>query len=168
MASAPRSKMATVRLAEDSSKDSLPQPGRYRHFKGDEYEVVNVARHSETEDWLVVYYQVDDPERLWVRPAPMFLETVKLHGCVHRRFELTERQAFTLRRLRLLGQALRDLVGGAPRGRGRNHRLRRPGFPLHTRRAGGIQLTNNASYAREAHRRLRDQHSSEHPALVSP
>lgn len=82
--------MTRMQLAEDSIQDSLPEPGRYRHFKGDEYKVVSVARHSETEDWLVVYYQVDEPERLWVRPAPMFLDTVNLHGCVRRRFELTE------------------------------------------------------------------------------
>jgi hypothetical protein len=90
MASAPSDKITDVPLVEESIQGSLPPPGRYRHFKGDEYEVVNVARHSETDDWLVVYFRVDDPERLWVRPVPMFLETVNLHGCVQRRFEPTE------------------------------------------------------------------------------
>lgn len=90
MASAHSGKITDVPLVEESIQGSLPQPGRYRHFKGGEYEVVNVARHSETEDWLVVYYRIDDPERLWVRPVPMFLETVNLHGCVQRRFEPAE------------------------------------------------------------------------------
>jgi hypothetical protein len=55
---------------------SLPAPGRYRHFKGAEYEVLGVARHSETEEWLVVYRPVASPDDLWVRPVAMWNETV--------------------------------------------------------------------------------------------
>jgi hypothetical protein len=55
----------------------VPAPGRYRHFKGNEYEVLSLARHSETLDWLVVYRRVNDPESIWVRPIEMFLETVE-------------------------------------------------------------------------------------------
>lgn len=53
-----------------------PQPGLYRHYKGSEYEVVGCARHSETEEWLVVYRPCYGERELWVRPLSMFIETV--------------------------------------------------------------------------------------------
>src|SRR5580692_923468 len=56
------------------------QPGRYRHFKGNEYTVVGTARHSETLEELVVYRQEYGDHGLWVRPKPMFSETVKIDG----------------------------------------------------------------------------------------
>ena len=56
-----------------------PVPGRYRHFKGGEYELVGVARHSETDERLVVYRPLYDDSGLWVRPASMFLETVTVN-----------------------------------------------------------------------------------------
>ena len=48
------------------------QPGRYRHFKGNEYEVIAVARHSETMEELVVYKSLKDGE-VWARPKAMFV-----------------------------------------------------------------------------------------------
>ena len=56
------------------------QPGRYRHYKGKEYTVLGVARHSETQEELVVYRQEYGDHGLWVRPKQMFLETVKVDG----------------------------------------------------------------------------------------
>ena len=56
------------------------QPGRYRHFKGGEYEVIGVARHSETMEELVVYRALYGERGLWVRPAGMWLETVERDG----------------------------------------------------------------------------------------
>jgi hypothetical protein len=56
------------------------QPGRYRHYKGNVYEVIDVARHSETEEQLVVYRCLRDGNSLWVRPLEMFLETVDVAG----------------------------------------------------------------------------------------
>lgn len=56
------------------------QPGRYRHYKGNLYEVIGVARNSETEEPLVVYRCLSDGNSLWVRPLLMFLETVKVAG----------------------------------------------------------------------------------------
>jgi len=44
----------------------------YRHFKGGEYELLSVARHSETEELLAVYRSVEDRETIWVRPLEMF------------------------------------------------------------------------------------------------
>ncbi len=51
-------------------------PGVYRHFKGNEYEVIGVARHSETEEQMVVYRALYGERGLWVRPYQMFCEKV--------------------------------------------------------------------------------------------
>ena len=52
------------------------KPGRYRHFKGNEYQVLYNARHSETMEELVVYKALYGEGGIWVRPAAMFCETV--------------------------------------------------------------------------------------------
>ncbi|MEM6583501.1 MAG: DUF1653 domain-containing protein [Pseudomonadota bacterium] len=62
--------------------------GRYRHFKGGEYEVHGVARHSETDELLVVYTPLYGEGGLWVRPLTMFIETVQHEGQERLRFEL--------------------------------------------------------------------------------
>jgi Protein of unknown function (DUF1653) len=72
-----------------ASSGTLPKPGLYRHFKGGEYEVQQVARHSETEEWLVVYCAVDDPATIWVRPLEMFNGLVEEADGSLPRFELT-------------------------------------------------------------------------------
>lgn len=64
------------------------QPGRYRHYKGNEYTVLGVARHSETLQELVVYRQEYGERGLWVRPAAMFAETVDIEGRAVPRFQL--------------------------------------------------------------------------------
>lgn len=55
-------------------------PGRYRHYKGNEYEVIGVARHSETLAPMVVYRALYGEHGLWVRPAEMWNETVDDKG----------------------------------------------------------------------------------------
>ena len=60
--------------------------GEYRHFKGNEYEVLGVARHSETDESLVVYRPLYNDSGLWVRPVAMFLETVVVDGKTVPRF----------------------------------------------------------------------------------
>lgn len=60
--------------------------GQYRHYKGGLYEVIGVARHSETEEHLVVYKPVAGDSGLWVRPLTMFVETVEVDGVVVPRF----------------------------------------------------------------------------------
>ena len=55
-------------------------PGRYRHYKGPLYEVVGVARHSETEEALVVYRALYGEFGLWVRPLAMFTGEVEVEG----------------------------------------------------------------------------------------
>ena len=62
------------------------KPGRYRHFKGKEYEVLGVARHSETEEELVVYRALYGDFGLWVRPVNMWNEAVERDGKTFRRF----------------------------------------------------------------------------------
>ncbi len=63
------------------------QTGRYRHYKGNEYLVIGVARHSETGEELVVYRPDYGDRDLWVRPKTMFLESVEIHGQPVPRFE---------------------------------------------------------------------------------
>jgi hypothetical protein len=60
--------------------------GRYRHYKGNEYTVIGVARHSETEEELVVYRKEYDDRGLWVRPRAMFQENVEVQGKMVPRF----------------------------------------------------------------------------------
>ncbi len=61
--------------------------GRYRHYKGNEYVVIGVARHSETDEELVVYRPDYGKRDLWVRPRAMFQETVEVGGQQVPRFE---------------------------------------------------------------------------------
>ncbi len=63
------------------------RPGRYRHYKGNEYQVIGIARHSETEEQMVVYRQLYGDRSLWVRPLVMFLEEVLVDGRQVPRFE---------------------------------------------------------------------------------
>lgn len=62
------------------------RPGRYRHFKGNEYRVLYLARHSETEEWMVVYQALYGDQGIWVRPASMWNETVERDGKTYQRF----------------------------------------------------------------------------------
>jgi hypothetical protein len=68
--------------------ESELKTGRYRHYKGGEYQVLGVARHSETEEQLVVYRPLYGERGLWVRPLAMFTETIERDGRVQPRFEL--------------------------------------------------------------------------------
>jgi hypothetical protein len=61
--------------------------GRYRHYKGNEYEVIGVAKHSEDETNLVVYRPLYGEKGLWVRPLDMFVETVEVDGETKARFK---------------------------------------------------------------------------------
>ncbi|HSQ57040.1 MAG TPA: DUF1653 domain-containing protein [Gemmata sp.] len=61
-------------------------PGKYRQYKGGEYEVLGVARHSETNEPLVVYRPLYNDTGFWVRPLAMFVETVTVNGEAVSRF----------------------------------------------------------------------------------
>jgi hypothetical protein len=72
-------------------EDDLPAlpatpTGRYRHYKGGEYEVIGVARHSETLEPLVVYRPLYNSTGWWVRPHAMFFGTLLIDGIEQPRF----------------------------------------------------------------------------------
>jgi hypothetical protein len=73
------------------SSENLPPliitpPGRYRHYKGGMYDVVDTVRHSETCEPMTLYRALYGENGLWVRPAAMFLETVVIDGITQPRF----------------------------------------------------------------------------------
>lgn len=72
--------------ASDLSPLPTLAPGRYRHYKGGAYEVMAVARHSETLEALVVYRPLYDDSGWWVRPYAMFTGTVVIDGVEQPRF----------------------------------------------------------------------------------
>ena len=61
--------------------------GKYRHFKGNEYEVIGIASHSETMEPMVVYQALYGEHGIWVRPAAMFCEEITRDGKTFKRFE---------------------------------------------------------------------------------
>lgn len=63
------------------------KPGKYRHFKGNEYELIGIAKHSETLELMVVYRPLYGEGGLWVRPASMWLEQVDRNGYCGPRFQ---------------------------------------------------------------------------------
>ncbi len=60
--------------------NNMLKPGKYRHYKGKEYEVIGTAKHSETLEEMVVYKALYGEGQIWVRPAAMFLEEVQKDG----------------------------------------------------------------------------------------
>lgn len=76
-------------VTERSSPPPI-QPGTYEHFRGGRYEVLFVARHSESEEPLVVYRQLYGDGAHWVRPLAMFADTVERDGSAVPRFRRVE------------------------------------------------------------------------------
>jgi len=66
--------------------DKSLKRGIYRHYKGNLYEVLSTARHSETEEWMVIYRKLYDDGSIWVRPYDMFIENVNVNGSIEKRF----------------------------------------------------------------------------------
>lgn len=64
--------------------------GKYRHFKGNEYEVIGMGTHSETGESLVIYRALYGNFQLWVRPATMWVDMVEYHGKTVQRFTYIE------------------------------------------------------------------------------
>jgi len=63
------------------------QTGIYEHYKGNQYKVIDTARHSETDELLVLYRPMYGDESLWVRPFAMFFEKVTVNGILVPRFK---------------------------------------------------------------------------------
>ncbi len=68
------------------------EKGIYKHYKGSLYEVFMTARHSETEEWMVVYKALYGDQGMWVRPYEMFMEKVEVEGAFIPRFEKVEEE----------------------------------------------------------------------------
>ena len=66
-------------------------PGKYRHFRGKEYELLYVGKHSETLEEMVIYRGLYDESQIWVRPASMWYETVFEDGRSQPRFTFLEK-----------------------------------------------------------------------------
>ncbi len=86
----PQTDMALSRLTYEEAVRTIP-PGRYRHMKGGEYEVIGIARHSETEAPMVVYKALYGDGGIWCRPAGMWNERVIRNGIPCRRFYRLDR-----------------------------------------------------------------------------
>jgi hypothetical protein len=71
-------------------ENNMPKLGKYTHYKGKEYEVIGVAKHSETLEKLVVYRALYGEKQIWVRPLKMFLEEVEIDGKKIPRFSPVE------------------------------------------------------------------------------
>ena len=65
--------------------------GKYRHYKGKEYEVIGIAKHSETLEELVVYQALYGNKQIWVRPVKMFLQKVEINGKKVSRFKFIKK-----------------------------------------------------------------------------
>ena len=73
-----------------SKQTSGVRLGKYRHFKGNEYEVIAIAKHSETGEDMVVYRALYGEGEIWVRPLSMWNEMVERDGKIYRRFTYIE------------------------------------------------------------------------------
>jgi hypothetical protein len=116
-----------VRQAQASQLPDVPAPGRYRHFKGGEYELLNVARHSETKELLAVYKSVEDQETIWARPLEMFTELVDHAGAELPRFEPIAGSSKVRSRVDWIAEPLLGVfrrVSGGARSTGRSVRTR--------------------------------------------
>ena len=78
--------MAYTNARLSGQQEETIRLGRYRHFKGNEYEVLYIAKHSETLEPMVVYRALYGERGVWVRPASMWNETVERDGKTYRRF----------------------------------------------------------------------------------
>lgn len=64
--------------------------GIYRHYKGNTYKVLHIAKHSETLEDMVIYQDVNNPDKIWARPASMWDDDIEIDGKTVKRFELVE------------------------------------------------------------------------------
>lgn len=74
-------------MRDQFAEETTIMPGRYRHYKGNEYEVIGIGTHSETLEAMVVYRPLYGEGGLWVRPAVMWNEIIEKDGKRQKRFE---------------------------------------------------------------------------------
>ena len=58
----------------------------YKHFKGNVYKIIAIAKHTETEEELIIYQQVDQPQKVWARPISMFIDIIEKNNNKFSRF----------------------------------------------------------------------------------
>ncbi len=75
------------------NSDSIVINGIYRHYKGLDYKVLYIARHSETLESLVVYQALYGEFEIWVRPLDMFLENIVINNEMRPRFEFIQAES---------------------------------------------------------------------------
>ncbi len=75
------------KLKPFSAQAQSLQKGKYRHYKGNDYEVLFVGRHTESLEELVVYRSLYDLYNMWIRPLYLFLEDVEYEGVIVPRFK---------------------------------------------------------------------------------
>ncbi len=80
----------------NKTPENAPAPGRYKHYKGREYQVLGMARHSETEEWLVVYQALYAERGIWVRPLTLWQAPATHEGKDVERFSLTKASGTSL------------------------------------------------------------------------
>jgi hypothetical protein len=103
---------------------TVPVPGLYRHFKGGEYKLLSVARHSETEELLAVYRSVEDRETIWVRPLEMFTGMVDHADAKLPRFEPVSGSSKVGSQVNRIADGVFRRFGGSRRSTGRPVRTR--------------------------------------------
>ncbi len=79
--------------------ENAPQPGTYQHYKGPMYQVFGMARHSETDEWMVVYQALYGDYGFWLRPLTVWLEPLAKQHEAKKRFTLVELSDDTLNQL---------------------------------------------------------------------
>lgn len=88
--------MKSATAAELSRSPAMNEPTKYqrfRHYKGNLYEVITEAKHSETNQTLVIYRSLDEPGKIWARPKDMFYGTVEINCQIIPRFEALDKEA---------------------------------------------------------------------------
>lgn len=78
-------------MSQSDSSNIIPL-GKYRHFKGNEYKLLHIAQHSETQEAMAVYQALYGDHGIWVRPLAMFTETIERDGKTLQRFQYIEPQ----------------------------------------------------------------------------
>ncbi len=80
----------------NKTPQNAPVPGRYKHYKGPEYQVLGIGQHSETEEWLVIYQALYAERGIWLRPLALWNEAAIHDGKDVERFSLLETSGTSL------------------------------------------------------------------------
>src|SRR4051794_3821365 len=113
-------------MSQTPTTEPRVAPRIYRHFKGGEYEVLSVGRHTETDELVVIYRSLEDPTTVWVRPQEMFTDEVELPAGKLPRFQLRDSGDAASERRGLIWMTVRALADLAARADPLARRVFRP------------------------------------------